>query len=81
MKEHITLKKLRNKASAEKLKKRNEEDFRKRMAGLVIPIPFDVYLEKIQGIPHNMAVNSIKKRNESDSDIHYHPKFGGIELL
>lgn len=62
MTEHITLKKLRNKANAKKLKEKNREDFKKRMGGLVIPIPFDVYLEKIQGIPHDMAVNFNKEK-------------------
>lgn len=55
MTEIPTIKKIRNKANAKKIKEMNREDFKKRMGGLVIPVPFDVYLEKIQGIPHNMV--------------------------
>lgn len=55
MTEILTIKKIRNKANAKKIKQRNREDFKNRMGGLVIPIPFGVYLEKIQGIPHDMV--------------------------
>ena len=50
MTEHISLKKIRNKANAKKLKDRNKQDYRERCKGMVVPIPMDVFLEKIQGI-------------------------------
>ena len=49
MTEHITLKKIHNKANAKKIKERSKEEYRKRMGGMVVPIPMDVFLVKVQG--------------------------------
>lgn len=66
MTEILTIKKIRNKANAKKLKERNREDFKKRIGGLVIPIPFDVYLERIQGIPHNkVAILGLQEKKRT----------------
>ena len=56
MTEHITVKKLRNKANAKKLKERKKLDYLDRCKGKVIPIPMDVFLEKIQGIDHETVI-------------------------
>ena len=52
MTEYISLKKMRNKANAKRLKERHKKDYKERCSGMVVPIPFDVFLEKIQGIDH-----------------------------
>ena len=59
MTEHITIKKMRNKANAKRLKKRNKQDYKERMGGMVVPIPMDVFLEKIQGIDHEMVARAL----------------------
>ena len=56
MTEHITVKKLRNKSNAKKLRARKKQDYLDRGKGKVIPIPMDVFLEKIQGIDHETVV-------------------------
>ena len=61
MTEYITLKKMRNKANAVRVKKRNKQDYRERMGGMVVPIPMDVFLEKIQGIDHETVVRALNK--------------------
>lgn len=55
MTEIRTIKKIRNKANAKKL-----------MGVLIIPIPFDVYLERIQGIPHNkVAIRGLQEKKRT----------------
>lgn len=59
MTEYITLKKMRNKANAMRIKERNKQDYRERMGGMVVPIPMDVFLEKIQGIDHEIVARAL----------------------
>lgn len=59
MTKQITLKKMRNKANAMRIKRRNKEDYRERMGGMVVPIPMDVFLEKIQGIDHEIVARAL----------------------
>lgn len=61
MTEHITLKKIHNKANAKKIKERSKEEYRKRMGGMVVPIPMDVFLEKVQGIDHELVVKALNR--------------------
>lgn len=61
MTEYITLKKMRNKANAVRVKGRNKQDYRERMGGMVIPIPMDVFLEEIQGIDHETVARALNK--------------------
>lgn len=62
MTEILTIKKIRNKARGKKLKDRKKQEYRKRNDGIVVPIPFDVFLEKIQGIDHETVVKVMSKR-------------------
>ena len=62
MTEHITLKKIRNKANAKKFKDRTKQEYKERNAGKVVPIPMDVFLEKIQGIDHETVVKVMSAR-------------------
>ncbi len=59
MTKQITLKQMRNKANAMRIKGRNKQDYQERMSGMVVPIPMDVFLEKIQGIDHETVARAL----------------------
>lgn len=59
MTEILTIKKIRNKANAKKLKERYKQDYRERNGGMVVPIPMDIFLEKIQGLDHALVVKAL----------------------
>lgn len=60
MKECITVKKIRNKAMAKKIKDRSRKSYIERNRGRIIPIPFGVYLEKIQGFSPEMVYKTME---------------------
>lgn len=59
MTEILTIKKIRNKANAKKLKERYKQDYCERNGGMVVPIPMDIFLEKIQGLDHALVVKAL----------------------
>lgn len=64
MTEILTVKKIRNKVRAIKIKKYKKDEYGKRFDVMTVPIPFDVFLEKIQGIPKEqvkICLNNINK--------------------